>query len=413
MMQPLIPFNALRYNPEKIKDMSEVITPPYDVIGPLEQERFYRKSKYNVIRMVLGRKERGDGPGDNQYTRARNFLNTWLEKRILIREKEEALYFLKQEFDWSGQKKSRRGIIGVFALDASARVRPHEHTIASPREDRFSLLSACQTNFSPVFMLYSDSQRQDLNLWARVEEREPLHDFLGPDNTRQILWKVTDPEILQAVQAIWRGKHFLIADGHHRFEVALSYFKENPWANTLLTCVSTWEDEGLLILPTHRIVEGIEWAGLPPVMERYFSIEEKAVDLKEGQSPVRSGIGMLTPERKFYLLQLKDESIMEVLLPTFSPVYRRMEVVVLERLIIEKILGVQQDGRKKISYTRSIEEAAKTTSQNQSSVAFFLPCPRSMVVEAVVEHGERLPQKTTYFYPKLPSGLVMNLLEQR
>jgi uncharacterized protein (DUF1015 family) len=451
----IVPFRGIFYDPKKVGDLRRVVAPPYDVISPEAQESFYRRHPQNVIRLILNKETPEDNPQDNRYTRSAADYHAWLEEGILVRSPKPQFYFLKEEFDASfkitadsglpATRKIRQGFIGLIRLEefGTGVVLPHEKTQTKPKADRLALMEACRANFSQIFALYSDEDRTLGRLYERVfsSPEGPAMDITDDDGIRHRLWMVSDPEILGTLTEIMKTKNIYIADGHHRYETALNY-RERQRArfpnhtgresyNFTMMYLAAMEDEGLVILPTHRVVVGVEKFQASRFMEQLsanFSVESFAFNAKnEGmvrdkfmqelasRSAEGRTLGMLLAETtQYFLLTLKDERFLDEAAPALSPTLKKLDVNLLHILVFQKLLHIGSQelaAGKNVIYYKEPGEAIQGVQSGKGQIAFFLNPTKVSQVKDVSRAGETMPPKSTFFYPKLLTGLVINPLE--
>jgi len=442
-MANIIPFRGIFYNREKIKELSRVVAPPYDVISGEAQERYYEMSQYNVIRLILGKDFPGDNEANNRYTRAAQFFQRWLEEGILRRNDSSSIYLLEEEYELGsdmfgemetpvgrGKLISRRGFIALVQLEDFSKgiVRPHEATMPEPKRDRLNLLRACRANFSQIFTIYEDPEGRIDRLWKEKRNEAPLFDIINGGNIRHRLWGVKDQKSLNWIVEGMRDRKLFIADGHHRYESALEYRNELRKSNSSHTAYAGYnyvmsyfinmENSGLKILPIHRAIrnfQGFERKRLIVEVGEYFDVRIVS-SLKEllGQmknEKARHRIGMYTGGNEFYLLSLKEEGITEGFMKGRAEISRQLDVVILHNLIIENVLRISPESQGSITYSEKINETVANVRGGSHCVAFFLRPIRVSEFKAIVEAGEIMPKKSTYFYPKLLSGLVINKIE--
>ncbi len=429
-MAVIIPFKGVRYNPD-IVDINEIITPPYDVIDAHSQEKYYEQNPYNVIRLELGKVYPEDDEGNNRYTRAARFFREWLENGVLIHDNKPSIYLYEQEFEARGERKIRTGFIaGVQANDYSkGEVLPHEETLPKHKADRLNLMKATLANFSPIFGLYADRDHcVEKALAAAKGTRRP--DIEVTDNSGVInrLWVISDGDTLNTVVAQMSNKKIFIADGHHRYETAVNFGKEmaaqgKQGYDFLMVCLVNLYNEGLVVFPTHRVVKNV--ADLDParlLQELYedFSVEPlpDGISLKAFISELESrgtgthAFGLYTNEKKFYLLTLKDDNKLDsVQLEERSAAWRRLDVSILHTLILEKLLGIgsqQREDESNLVYVRDEEAAKESVDNGSAQLVFFMNSTKVEEVTNIATGGEKMPQKSTFFYPKVITGLVMN-----
>ncbi|MHB8902123.1 MAG: DUF1015 domain-containing protein [Thermoguttaceae bacterium] len=427
-------FRGLRYDLGHVGSLSDVIAPPYDVIGPELQESLYRKHPCNVVRLILNRIEPTDDEANNRYTRAGRFFKNWKDEGVLFQEADPALYVYHQEFEALGQTFLRRGFMARIRLQrfGEGMIFPHEQTMSKPKVDRLMLTAVCKANLSQVFGLYPDESCQVQGLLDQaIADKTPLvaTDHLG---VRNLMWPVTDVSIIAKVTAMMGPKPIFIADGHHRYETACDYrdqvydsgflSPEHPANYVLMQCVAM-DDPGLVVLPTHRL--------LPDVPE--MTAEELAASLGDlfhtrpaGEGSAAAGevwedvettgrqdaIGVYTrKDRRWTILHLTDagRQKMDEVAADRDTTWRQLGVSILHRLVIETLLAPDRDVHPK--YVHLVEEVADGLESGEYPLA-------ALVMPATVDHirqvsmaRERMPAKSTYFYPKLLSGLVLNPLE--
>jgi len=452
-MANIVPFRGICYNSKKISDLSKVVAPPYDVISPQDQDALYQRHPWNVVRLILNKENPQDDPRNNRYTRAASFYSAWQREEILLRASQPLFYFLREEFSSSilpsaqtgsiSGKIVRQGFIGLIRLEeyGAGVVLPHEKTQTKPRADRLSLMEACQANFSQIFSLYADEKGIMAPVYQQVfSSSQPAMDVTDGEGVRRRLWIVSDPAILKRVQEIMKPKEIFIADGHHRYETALAYREgqrrrfpagrgREPYNFTMMY-FAAMEDPGVFILPTHRVVnnlEGFEPRSFLDQLGADFAVE--AFDYQTGDEKNVRGrllrelasrgekervLGMLLQgERKYFLLTLKEDQAMDRAEPGISPSLKALDVNLLHILILQKCLKIQpQDlaASKKVIYFKDPREAASAVQAGEGQAAFFLNPTRVYQVRDVSLAGETMPSKSTFFYPKLLSGLVINPL---
>ncbi len=430
-MVQIAPFRGILYNQAKIRDPSKVMAPPYDVIAPEEQEKLYRKSPYNIVRLILSQES---GPYDG----VARLFEEWQAEGILVRDQTPAIYFLKHRFSFGeGEEKERQGFIALTRLEdfSTGTIRPHERTLEAPKEDRLQLMRACHANLSPIFALYSQP-KPIINraLEERVQGETPLIEVREDGGRHCHLWRVADREMIRLVQREMAEQPLLIADGHHRYEAALNYRnlqrrEKSGWSGTepfnyVMMYFANMSEKGVVIFPTHRMVRGfspLPFQKLEESLQRYFYLEPYP-KTPEGQRwflrALRSGrkkrhlIGAsFKRDPRYLILRLKNKRIMRRLAKDLSGPLRDLDVTTLHLLILEHILGlspVEQAKEEAISYSQDEEKALKAVEKEDTLAAFILNPPQPEEILAVAMGGEKMPQKSTYFYPKLVSGLVIN-----
>ena len=401
-------FRGIRYNPEKIDDFGDVLAPPYDVINAKEQDDLYNKDPHNVIRLILSK-----GDDDSKYEEAANTFRSWIESDILTNDEEPSIYPYYQEFEDGGNKLTRKGFLAAVKIEdfSTKKILPHERTFPKHKRDRLKLNTACKANMSPVFSVYSDRDIVIEKLLDAKLTGEPIFDVTNDDGVRNKLWRISDPEVLTLIANHLEDKSFLIADGHHRYETAIEYRNIQREANGetpgdkpyeyVMMFLSNAEDKGLIINPTHRAVKSLGEITLDEFLNKLgeeFNIEK--LPYEEGTSNIgHEEFTILTKDPEFvYRASVKNSDI-------DSP--NRMAVTLLHNNVFNKIIDEDSAG---ILYTKFLDEAVDLVQNGDYEAAFILPELRASDIFDVVLTGDRMPQKTTYFYPKILSGLVFNPL---
>jgi uncharacterized protein (DUF1015 family) len=435
-MAAIRPFRALRYNTRDPLSVALVTAPPYDCISPELQDELYRLHPHNIVRLILGKDEPGDSPDCSKYTRAAESLERWIAGGVLVRDAESALYFYQQEFDIEGTTYVREGFFARVGLEpfGQGRIFPHEETMPGPKEDRLRLMRATRANLSAVFGLYPDETNAVTALFHHRGLGEPIARTADADGVVHRLFACTDAATLEAVARHLAERPLYIADGHHRYETALAYKKEleaageevgpdHPAASVLMMCVSM-HHPGLAILPTHRILSGLE--DLTTDRLREATAEHFAwADLTgaEATSPRVSArlreaeghaFGLWTRDTSgAFLLRLKDPHLMDRLAPDRSKAWRRLDVAILQKVLLEHDLpkAAKNAGTLRLSYVHLAQQAFDAVHEEGADAALVLrPLPVTSLQD-VAAAGERMPAKSTYFYPKVLSGLVINPLD--
>ncbi len=417
-MADVEPLTAIHYDLAVAGPLADVVAPPYDVIDESERVALVEKSRFNIVEIDL---PRADG---DPYVHAASVLADWLEQGVLVRDDEPAIWALEQVYTGpDGVQRTRRGFFCRVRLEeyGPGRVRPHERTHPGPKEDRLRLTRATKADVSPIFSLHSDPGQSAWAALAPFAAEEPWGEVTLGDTAHRI-WRVSDADTIATVQAATAGRELLIADGHHRYETMLSYAKEvggeGPH-NYILMCLVALEDPGLTIFPTHRLVGGLDAdrrAALRGAVERDFLVEDVPLESlapPPGRGPLTMGYydgGHRRPLR----LTLRDQGIADRALADFSPAYRELDTGVLEALILKGALGMSEEDIAHFNgmfYARTVEEAVAMVDSGAFEAAFVMrPTPVEQVRE-IAEAGENMPPKSTFFYPKLLTGLLLNPLE--
>ena len=436
-MARIIAFRGLRYNPVKAGPLPSLTAPPYDVIDEQAQRLLYEKNPYNVIRLEYGQNKPEDDDSDNRYTRAAALFSRWQEEGILTREAGPALYFYEQEFSFEGKRFARRGLMAGVGLEdyASGIILPHEETLTKAKTDRLELLRAAKANFSPIFGIYDDQAGLVGKVADDVLCRSPQLDFAEDSGERHRLWTVSDGQTLSDLRRFFREQKIYIADGHHRYETACLFHREmsaragDKFGFVLMTLVDI-HDPGLLVLPTHRLVKNVAGFNSQNLRERLT----KSFTVTPLKLPAAKEPGTLAGELQkikaataaahtfalyagdglLYLLNMPHEQAageMASKAATKSGAWRSLDVAVLQSLILEELLGIGEEARRSgqhLVYTRDESEALRLVDSGACQAAFFLKAPSVREIIDVAAAGDKMPQKSTYFYPKLLTGLVIN-----
>lgn len=427
-MAKILPFCGLRYNPVKIRRLEKVVTPPYDVISAYQQAQLYKTDRHNFIRIILGRENKSDSPARNRYSRARDFLAQWIKREVLVKDGRPSVYIYEQIFNFEGRRVRRRGFIALLELEAPGKgvVFPHEKTFCRPKEDRLNLLKAVKANLSPIFGLYPDNNFKINALLSGYSRGRPLArlKFEGIENR---LWRVSDEGFIRKLAAAMSDKKIFIADGHHRYEVACFYKRligrsKAVNADNVMMYFCSLNSQGLKILPTHRVIRHIPEERLRTLIQRlgaHFIVRrcdsKRRLFLRLRQAKNnRQAFGLYLGNRRFYLLTLIRGKIKCVSRQGVR-CYNRLDVVLLHAIILRKLLGVKESDKSDsgIFYTRDALEAVALVDSQKYQAAFFMNPPDPAQVSAIASGLKMMPHKSTYFYPKPLSGLVINLLSNQ
>jgi uncharacterized protein (DUF1015 family) len=440
-MAEILPFHALHYDSRKIPDLGAVVTQPYDKISPKMQAQYYDLSPHNLVRIIRGRSMPEDSPANNVYVRAAQDFQAWIKSGVLVSENEPAIYPYHQEYDVPGQhgaRKERRGFIALLRLeDYSSRVvHRHEETLSGPKADRLELLKATRAHYGQIFMLYSDPTGAIESMLAAPAAEQPWERVTDEYGTRHTVWRMGDPKIIAGVTAAMSDKRLVIADGHHRYETALAYRqycretgREDGHAENVMMTFVRMETDGLTILPTHRLVHSLgnfDWGKFAAEARAIFDWEDVAVKgpSTEWAAPFLARLAVAACEGpamgayagpgKLALLRLRADFNLDGALADLAPTLRRVDVVLLHRLVLERLLGIDVQAvreEKNLSYFRDTALACEGVEKGRGQVAFLLnPTP----VEAVYDNALAdcpMPQKSTDFFPKLLSGLTIYWLD--
>jgi len=421
-MAEIRPFKGFLYDKSKIGgDYSGVMAPPYDVIPESMRDELYEKNSYNVIRLILGKPFEDDNEENNKYTRAKRFLDEWQQEGILEKDRDEAFYVYLQEYMHKGEKYRRLGFIGLMNMDDP--ILRHEYTLAKPKEDRLNLIKQVKSNLSPIFTLFNDSEGNVTEVLEKaVAVSVPVID-VEIESVRHKFFRITDEASIKKIVDGLSDKKVFIADGHHRYEVAKTYRdmrrKEEGYDGSADHIMIYFTDLGkrdnLTVMPTHRAVKVMPFANdgeLMAKMSGHFDVTEysglsELVERLEEEEMGGHAFGYFGGE-KYLLLKSKDKkSLMELIPEEKSEEWKLLDVSVLHAAVFKNILSVKNE-EGNITYVRDPESAVDLIEDGSHMAAFFLNSTRVEQLKTVAEKGEMMPQKSTYFYPKLLSGLVIN-----
>jgi uncharacterized protein (DUF1015 family) len=463
------PFKGIRYNQRIVGNLAQVICPPYDIITPEQQKRYYKENSYNAIRLEF--------PAeileltDDSYQRAAITFQQWLKHEVLQLDSVSSFYLHDHGFEYSGEKKVRRGLIACVKLEPWGNgIYPHEETFPKAKGDRLKLMRACRANFSPLLSLYHDSERKIAPILSRIAQEEPLMSLrakrsnLPDSNEAHTLWAINESEIKRELTQFLYSQTIYIADGHHRYETALAYQQERTQVsyeqipspltgggqgegegakqsltgkgafNYVMMELVDFSDPGLVILPLHRLVRGIApsvLVGLEKQLGNFFTLELVSLsgdslasyhyepfalsaivsETKQYRRPQDIVLGILGLRAgSLVLLRSRQDVSLEAMIPgNRSQAYRQFNISILNHIILDKMLGLTS--KENIAYTVDLKEAYQKINEGKYQLAFLLNPPQSEMVKAVADVQDRMPSKSTYFYPKLPAGLIINPLD--
>lgn len=420
-------YKGLRFNCEKAGKIEELVCPPYDIISDQQREEYIKINPHNIIRLELPK-------GDDKYNKAAEILKDWLEKGILVKEDKPAIYIYEEEFTAYGERKAIKGIICRVKLEEFSKgiILPHEFTLSKAKEDRLNLMKATNCNFSQIYSLYMDGGKNTLGKIDSLSKSEPDIQLQDNDNVTHRMWIIKDEKAIADICSDFTDRKLYIADGHHRYETALNYrnylreqglAKEGDACDYQMMMLVDMEHPGLVVFPTHRLVRNLDSFNAERVIDgckEYFDVTEHS-DINTIESTLMELYNQGKKAYAFYcggssykLLVLKDTNIIKKLLPNASTATQQLDVTILHTLILEKIFGIDAENMAKqinLTYTKIFDEAISSVQQGNSQCAFILNPTRVSEIREVASNGEKMPQKSTYFYPKMITGLVMNQLE--
>lgn len=422
----ITPFKAVRYNKDKIKDLSLVTAPPYDIISPKMQDELYHINPYNIIRLILGKIKKDDSRKENRYTRARRFFDAWLKAGVMTRDASPAIYIYSQVYKEGRRPVTRTGFIGLMDLDIDkdARVLPHENTLAAPKRDRLSLMREVNANLSPIFVLYEDIRHGIVKTMKAFSAKNRPIININIDGVSHIVWKMDDVRHIDKISAMMENKEIFIADGHHRFETARNYSieiqddKDIPDdvkrdSRYMMVYFVESDDRVLSILPAHRLIKDagdLTGRDILDRLNRSFSVKRVSA-LNKLMSGLESLSGLhafgMYMDGGFYILKLNKLKDSDSAIGDRPMDWKRLDVSILHRFILQHVLGIR-DEDDNIDFTKNPKEAVSLVDKNKFRIAFFLNPTKVSQVKRIAKLGERMPRKATYFYPKPLSGLFIN-----
>jgi uncharacterized protein (DUF1015 family) len=442
-MADIAPLRGYRYNHKVVPDLAAVVTPPYDIISPAEQDGYYRRHPYNMIRLILGKKKPGDTEQDNWFTRAAEALTAWREQRVLLRDPQPAFYDYEVDYhDRSNLFQTRHGFIGLVRLEdfSEGSIRPHERTFAATKSERLKLMRACNANLSQIFVLYSDPAELVRGQLRKGREGTPVMVCTDETGITHRMWRVTDSEVIQTVRALMKEKSLFLADGHHRYETALAYRDLSrgkypdrggraPF-NYVLMYLSSMNQRGLTILPTHRLVGRLPQFTLESFLDaagRHFEVERFPFARTGRDQALETLLAALHSAGQrhligFYaagadalvLLKLRAEAAAHAWPDHLPRPLRHLDVVVLTELVLKGLLAVDEktlSDERQIHYCHDGREAVRLVDSGAYEAAFLVNPTRVEQVREVASAGLIMPHKSTYFYPKVINGSVLHILE--
>ena len=434
------PLNAIVYNQEKI-DMNDVVAPPYDVILDDYREELYQRSEYNIVKLILAKGSKDLSDENNRYDEAKKNFHKWLDEKVLVKlDKPCILYIVQKYTTENGKKIERKGFIARNRIEdfSTKIILPHEFTMGGPKEDRLNLTKKCEANFSQIFMVYSDPTK---TIEGAIDfSQKPFIDLKDDAGVQNVVYKIQDEATLGLIEKTMQDKTLLIADGHHRYETAMNYrnfVTQNSQPNTLppyhptnyvMSYFTNLDDENLLVFPTHRIItKWIEPYVLLDKVKKYFNLEEfifdgtnkaevkaKFLQAIEDANEKQISMGLYMKNvNKFYLLTLNAD--INPILDEFGvpDVLKKLDLTVLHKVLITKELGYSEEeqmSQNGIKYIKQESEAFDLIDSGKAEASFIMAYPKIKDIKDISEAGYRMPQKSTYFYPKLLSGIVINPL---
>ena len=431
-------FKAFRFDAGVVGNVGNCIAPPYDVINDAQREQLYDKNKHNLVRIIKGKTTASDNGENNQYTRAADYLASWIQDGALKQDSAEAIYAYVQDFEVAGTQYQRSSFIALAKLeDFGQIVKPHEQVLHKPMIDRLNLKQATSADLGLVFMLYEDRLKIADGIMTEAAGKEPLIDFMDEQDVQHRIFAITDKQNIEQIVKMMSEKSCIIADGHHRYTTGLTYSKEsdNPAAKYKMLAFANMHQDGLIVLATHRLVGNLENFDMKKLVEelqekfRITRFEFDSAQTKEQAEEVmleqmraehdkdESAFGIYGSDNAFYMAVLKDKCMMDSVVPDMSPAWKTLDVSILHKLILEELLGIDQERLaegENLQYVKdtpnAIADSIARIDAGQKQAAFFMNPVKMQQLKMVTEAGERMPQKSTYFYPKVYTGLTINKL---
>lgn len=422
-------FKGMRYT-DNGRTLNTLVCPPYDIISDAQRESYIEKNPYNIIRLELPKGDEG------RYREAGDTLDKWLDKEILSCDGEDSVYVYEMQFAANGARRSLKGFVTLVKLTdfSEGIVLPHEETLSKAKQDRFDLMSETFCNFSQIYSLYRDENNSVYGMIDGCSKGAPDMEVTDGDGTVHRMWRVSDGNTISKLTGAFADKKLYIADGHHRYETALNFHRSlcssgkavpGDESGYVMMMLVNMENNGLVVFPTHRIVHGLSEFDAEKIINEcrnYFTVAEAPDEgrmqaaLNKAYDEGKKAFALYVGAGKCFVITLKDETAVKKLLPDMSDAYCGLDVSVLHSLVLERIFGIDKENmanQKNLRYTRSREEALRAVDMDGADCSFILNPTKVSEIRDVAAAGEKMPQKSTYFYPKLITGLVMNRFGER
>jgi uncharacterized protein (DUF1015 family) len=438
-MVRVFPFRGIIYNKKKLKQLSKVMSPPYDVITPEEQDELYKLNNFNFVRLVLGKEFPGDNEYNNRYVRAAAFLDGWSRHKIMLQDEKPAFYAYEQRFSCQGRKYVRLGFFGVIRLEDMGRgkVYPHEETYPKAKLDRLQLMRATNANLDSIFAFYSDKKDKLTKALKQFTKNKPTVEAKDQDGVVHRLWRIDKKPALAKISQEMKDKAVFIADGHHRYEAAIRYknelklrntkFTEDEAYNHVLMYFTPVEGNGLVVLPIHRAVSNLEYYDplrFEEDLQQQFNVTAYQATKRTAESARKKllkdmakaadkhAFGLYLGNYRYFLLTLKDEASVEEMVAEEKPAaWKKLDVTILHYALFDRLLNIAQETEEKVTYFKREEDAIKAVDEKGALMAILMNPTKIEQIISVASELEKMPHKSTYFYPKLLSGLVVNRFE--
>lgn len=424
-MANIRPFKGVVYNEKKAGDLSKVVAPPYDIIPKEMQDELYRASPYNIVRLELGKIRNSDSSADNRYTRAGKFFDLWLKNKQLVRDRKDSIYVYSQKYREGRKIIDRIGFIALMSLnEGKNKVLPHEKTLLAPKLDRLDLIRGIKANLSPIFVLYEDTPHIIFKILRKAASTKRPFIDISFEGIRNRAWRLDDETDIKKIQAVMRSASTFIADGHHRFEVTRMYSKEleraaapktvKESAGYVMAYFVEAREDMLTVLPAHRLprdIGGLRKEEIIARLQKFFVIERSgslnAMMAKLDRSRNAHAFGMYMGRNQFYTLKLKSMIHVDMAVKDKPKEWKALDVAILHLFIFQHALGIRDDDDN-IEFIKDPRETAKSVDRGKFKIAFFLNPTKVAEVKRIASLGEKMPRKSTYFYPKPVSGIVIN-----
>jgi len=427
-MAEVKPFRGIVYNTSRVGDIKFVLTPPYDVISKEEEKVYSENSPYNIVRLIL---PEGD---ESRYRKAADTMQKWLKEAVLLQEKKPAFYLYEQEFAVNGEVRKRLGFMAAVKVEEYEKkvILPHENTMSKPAEDRLNLMKAAKANMEPIFAIYDDPKNIIRSILETESKRGPVSDFTDGSEIKHKIWSITDENAIKRIRNAMADRTLYIADGHHRYKASLDYRNRVGGKGsdyTLMFLVDT-HDPGMIVLPTHRVIKKLKNFNEIRFEEKLLEYFDVTIYRFEDKNEVEQrnkmfkylhlmrndhAFGVFAGGKKYYLVSLKDKNLMEKELNSGkSRAWRELDAAILHYILMEKVLGFKTNGREyeeNILFVKDKERAIEMIYDKKYRIALFMNATKTEQVMKVADNGERMPQKSTYFYPKPLTGLVLRKIE--
>ena len=412
----VLPLNAIVYNQDKV-DMKDVVAPPYDVIDSKYQDDLYARSEFNIVKLILTK-------GENRYEDAKKYFEDWKEKEVLVQTKKPSIFYIVQKYtNEKGKTIERKGFIARNKIEdfESKKILPHEFTMGGPKQDRLNLVTSTGAFFSQIFMVYNDQEQKIEKMAEKYIAQKPYMDVTDDLGVQNLVYLIDDEEDIKVIEKTLEDKTLLIADGHHRYETSMNYaraHKDNEYAQYVMSYFTNAADENLIIYPTHRIIEKeIDTNELLKKVEKHYEIEkmtDKEAFLErieeENKKQITTGL-ILKNDENYYVLKLK-QGVKETI--DTPQVLQKLDLTVLHEIILKKELGFSQEelmAQDGVKYEKQEHVSFESVKSGKASACFIMAYPKMQDIIDISQEGLRMPQKSTYFYPKLLSGVVINPLK--